>query len=200
MQNLDETVLSQYANDPVTDALVASFGQAINPSYLFEQFYNLIWNALAGDPAFINPSSTQSYGLDVWGRIVGVNRIVSIGAGPLFLGFKSSVGASGVDFDFGIFYKGESPEILNFTLTNQAYLHLILAKAAANITNGSTAAFNNILLTLFPNRGRCYVQDNNNMTMAIIFDFPLQPFEKAIVMNSGALPTPAGIIVSYSIP
>lgn len=32
-----------------------------------------------------------------------------------------------------------------------------------------------------------------NMTMVYVFDFPLEPFEVAIVVNSGALPKPTGV-------
>lgn len=192
MENLDQTILSQYDNDPVTDALVASFGQAINPSYLFEQFYNLIFNIL----------TAQGYGLDVWGRIVGVGRVVSlISATGEFLGFKGPSGASGTTFNFGIFYSGQPASVTtNFTLTDQAYRQLIFAKAAANITDGAIPNLNQILLNLFPGRGNCYVQDNQDMTITYVFTFPLMPFERAIVENSGVLPTPSGIKALYSIP
>lgn len=198
MQNLDQTVISQYDSDPVTDALVASFGQAINPEYLYsELFYNYIWNALSGDPNYIDPSSTVSYGLDIWGRIVGIGRIVTGDTG-VYLGFSDvPIGPSGVTFNFGIFYNG-TPITTNYILTNLAYRLLILAKAAANITSGSIAMINQILLDLFPGRGNCYVQDNNNMTLTLVFTFVLQPFETAIVKNSGVLPLPTGVEVLYS--
>lgn len=198
MQQLSETVISQYDNDPVTDALVASFGQAINPDYLFGQFYDLIWNALDPNNTNIDPGSTVSYGLDVWGRIVGIGRVVTGDAGP-FLGFSNNnTGqASGQPFGFGIFYNGQNTTV-NFTLTNQAYRLLIMAKAAANITGDSIPEINQILLNLFPNRGNCYVQDNQNMTLTYTFSFPLQPFEVAVVQNSGVLPTPTGVEPLYS--
>jgi hypothetical protein len=200
MQQLSQTVISQYDSDPVTDALVASFGQAINPDYLFEQFYSLIWNALDPNNTSIDPTSTIGYGLDVWGRIVGVGRVVTGNAGP-FLGFSNNdtSEASGNPFGFGIFYNGENTTE-NFTLTNQSYRLLILAKAAANITGDSVPEINQILLNLFPNRGNCYVQDNQDMTLTYTFTFPLQPAEIAIVQNSGVLPTPTGVNALYSYP
>lgn len=200
MQNLDQTVISQYANDPVTDALVAYFGQEINPDFLFsELFYNYVWNALDPENAFIDPSSTVSYGLDVWGRIVGIGRVVAGSAGP-YLGFSNpNTGeASGTTFGFGVFYNGRATLTTNFTLTNLAYRLLIMAKAAANITSCSIPAINQLLLNLFPSRGNCYVRDNGNMTLTYVFTFPLQPFEKAIVQNSGVLPTPTGVEALYS--
>lgn len=199
MQNLDQTVISQYDSDPVTDALVGSFGQAINPDYLFDMFFNYIWGALLAENQFINWGSTESYGLDIWGRIVGINRVVTGSAGN-YLGMSNpNTGeTSGTPFNFGIFYTLGSQLTTNFILTNQAFLLLILAKAAANITNGSIPALNQLLLNLFPGRGNCYVEDNQNMTLTLVFTFPLQAYEKAIIQNSGVLPIPTGVEPLYS--
>lgn len=227
MQTLDETVISQYANDPVTDALVASFGQAVNPDYLFDMFYNLIWNALAQYNPFIDWNSTSGYGLDVWGRIVGIGRILQVPVGSYF-GFQEATDRTG--FNQSPFYAGQ-PLTENYALTNEAYLRLILAKAAANITGDSIPEINQILMNLFPNRGNAYVADGSSfsistfgfaeagdrtgfnqapfgdflyptllarMTIVYTFDFVLQPFEIAIVETSGVLPTPTGVIATAS--
>lgn len=45
-------------------------------------------------------------------------------------------------------------------------------------------------------RGRCYVNDLGNMQMRYTFEFYLQPWEKAIVTQSGALPRPTGVLAS----
>jgi hypothetical protein len=48
-------------------------------------------------------------------------------------------------------------------LTDPVYRQLILAKAAFNITDGSTRAINAILMTLFADRGNCWVTDGRNV-------------------------------------
>jgi len=65
-----------------------------------------------------------------------------------------------------------------------------------NISDGSIPSFNQILLTLFPNRGLVYVADGLNMTMQFVFSFALTPVELAIMEQSGVLPNPAGVVVS----
>ena len=75
---------------------------------------------------------------------------------------------------------------------------MILAKAATNIWDGSIPSYNKILLNLFPQRGLCYLADNQNMSMTQTFHFALSPVDIAIVQFSGALPSPTGIAVSIA--
>lgn len=55
---------------------------------------------------------------------------------------------------------------------------------------------NRLLQNLFAGRGRCYVNDLGNMRMRYTFEFYLQPWEEAIVTQSGALPRPTGVLAS----
>jgi hypothetical protein len=215
------TLPSQFATSPTLDQLVENFNTWVDPAYNFEQFYQYVWNI---DYAYANDST---YGLDVWGRIVGIGRVVSLEGGSFF-GFQEAGDRTG--FNQSPFWNG-IPITTNFTLTNEAYYNLILAKAASNITNGSIPAINSILLALFPGRGNAYVTDGGNsqagiwfgfqeagdrtgfnqgpfsdyapslpanMTLTYVFDFPLEPFEMAIV-KSGVLPKGAGVRASVVI-
>lgn len=185
MQNFPETIISQYANSPVLTQLVANFNACVDPNYLLQQFYDLLWNV----------DTAVGYGLDAIGRKVGINRVITIPAAD-FLGFEGPSGASGDSFNAGIFYSGQ-PTTVNYTMTDESYRQAILAKAAANITNGSIQAINAILMNiLFPSRGNAYVIDNQDMTMVYHFSFPLEPFEIALVTTEGILPTPAAVFVT----
>lgn len=170
------TVLSQYANSPVLTRLVDDFAQWLDPASRFDAFYSLLWNI----------DTAQGYGLDVWGRILGVIRTLQVPAG-VYLGFEQDVDAR--PFGFGILYKG-GRSTNNVVLTDDAYRTLLLAKAALNITDASVPAINNILLNLF---GDGYVRDNLDMTMTLVFSEPLTPLETAIVFQSGVLPKPCGV-------
>lgn len=183
----------------------------ISPDNNFENFYNFIWNV----------DTAVGYGLDVWGRIVVVPRVLTLTDTTVF-GFAEA--GDRANFGGGPFYNGEFAT-QNFTLSDPVYRQLILAKAAFNITDGSIPAINAIMMNLFPNRGNAYCTDGANgpshvwfgfgeagdrasfgggpfgdgrpagaaaMTMTYVFDFPLQPFEVAIV-QSGVLPRPAGV-------
>jgi hypothetical protein len=170
------TVLSQYANSPILTVLVDDFAQWLDPASRFDAFYSLMWNI----------DTAQGFGLDVWGRILGVNRVLQVPAG-VFLGFEQDDDAR--PFGHGIFYSG-SRLTNNVALTDAAYRTLLLAKAALNITDASIPAINVILLNLF---GDGYVRDNLDMTMTYVFSVTLTPVQTAIVFQSGVLPKPCGV-------
>lgn len=170
------TVLSQYANSPIITALVDLFAQWLDPQSRFDRFYSLIWDI----------DTAEGYGLDVWGRILGVGRVLQVPVGE-YLGFEQDAQAK--PFGFGIFYSG-TRLTNNVALTDEAYRTLLLAKAALNITNASAPAINTILLNLF---GQGYVRDNRDMTITYVFSEALTPVETAIVFQSGVLPKPCGV-------
>jgi len=177
------TVLSQYANSPAILALIDAFAQWLDPAARFDQFFD----------QFFNLRTAQGHGLDVWGRILGVNRVLGVPAG-VYLGFESDPGAK--PFGFGILYRG-GRATNNVALTDEAYRTLLFAKAALNITNASIGAINAILINLF---GDGYVRDNLDMSMTYVFTRALTPVETAIVYQSGVLPRPCGVSATVEQP
>ena len=177
-----ETVISQYANSPTILQMVANFDQWIAPGQNLQSFYELIWDL----------DTAEGYGLDVWGRIVGVGRILELPGDQPFFGFEESTTELG--FNQAPFYSGGNATS-NFALTDAAFRVLILAKALANICNGSIPAINQILVNLFPGQ-QVYVVDGENMTMEIVFTVAPTPVQLAIVENSGVIPKPAGVALS----
>lgn len=178
------TIISQYANSPILTRLVENMFSYLDQTTNFDNFFDMIMNV----------DTAQGYGLDVWGRIVGVGRTLSVPGDQTWLGFQEA--GDGEPFNQAPFYSGQQISS-NFVLTDTAYRTLIFAKALANICDGSIPAINQILLNLFPNRGNCYVVDNLDMSMTFKFDFVLTLVEQAIVAQSGVLPRSTG--VSYSV-
>jgi len=170
------TILSQYANSPVLLKLIAYFSEWLDPASRFDTFYRNVWDI----------TTARGHGLDVWGRILGVTRVLEVPTGE-YLGFQQDDEAR--PFGFGILYRG-GRSTNSAALTDAAYRLLLLAKAALNITNASTPAINQILLALFSDG---YVRDNQNMTITYVFSRALLPVEKAIVFQSGAIPKPVGV-------
>lgn len=171
MQSINKTILSQYSNSATLMQLVDSMNQYFSPDTDLDAFYAAIWNVLA-------PGATlNDYGLDVWGRIVGVNRNLNLPAG--------TTNPGGFSFTPG-----------TYRLNNSDFRTLILVKALANITDCTAPSLNALLTQLFAGRGRCYVKDTGNMTMTFTFEFFLFPYEYAIVTASGAVPHPAGVLVT----
>jgi hypothetical protein len=184
MINFSDTIISQYANSPIINQLITNFNQYIDPYINIDNFYDMLWDI----------DTAVGYGLDVWGRIVGVGRVLSVASGK-FLGFEEATNVSADPYNQSPMYSGQSVTS-NFALSDDAYRTLILAKALANISTGSVPSINQILLNLFPGRGNCYVIDNNNMTMTYYFTFLLTAVEAAIVSQSGILPKPVGVLAT----
>ena len=248
-----DTVNSQYANSPILTNIIADCNAYFDPRPNLDSFYDNIWNL----------NSAQGYGLDVWGRIVGVERQLKVQISFWFgfqealpfslpfntdlfpdftapLGFQEGTNyatwatgsfvpgeywtSSGGFQGGGAFWNGERLTNIE-TLPDSTYRLLIYAKARFNICNGSIPAINQILMNVFPNRGKCYVQEGyhglaffgfqeqhnvgtfgqdpfysneyiSSMTMQYVFDFAITPLEYAIVALSGAIPKPAGVLAT----
>lgn len=181
MQNFDRTIISQYGTSPTLNQLIANVNGYIDPTANIDAFYDLIWNV----------DTAQGVGLDIWGRIVGVGRVLQVASGVYF-GFAEADDNVETPFNQAPFYSG-SPTTGNFALTDDAYRVLIFAKALSNISDGSIPSINQVMMNLFPGRGNCYVTDGQNMSMTYHFTFSLTPVEAAIVSQSGILPKPVGV-------
>jgi hypothetical protein len=203
------TVISQYANAPILTQLIQNFNAYVDQTKNFDDFLDLVWSI----------DTAQGWGLDVWGRILNVSRILLVPGGD-FLGFTESGTAE--TFGFGTFFSG-ADLTSNFALADAPYRTLLFAKALSNIWDGSTPAINQLLLNLFPNRGNCYVIEGGDfqgkffgfaeapgafgfnqapfysggpkplMHITYVFEFMLSPVELAIVQQSGAIPRPTGV-------
>jgi hypothetical protein len=70
-----------------------------------------------------------------------------------------------------------------------------MCKAMSNICAATVPAINEMLLYLFGARGRCYVQDTGGMEMRYVFEFALTDVERAIILQSGVMPRPSGVLM-----
>lgn len=61
-----KTVIAQYSNSPVMLSLLDAIDKEIKVCGFFDDFYRTVWNI----------NTAEGVGLDIWGRIVGVNRKV----------------------------------------------------------------------------------------------------------------------------
>lgn len=184
MENVEQTIISQYANSPSLVQLVKNMNQYFDPAANFKAFYDYVWNV----------NTARDIGLDIWGRIVNISRLLQIpGNNPVF-GFKdNAVPPDTQPFGWGTFNSKGTIVTQGYLLGDDAYRTLILAKALANISATTAPAINQILRNLFPNRGVCYVLDSGGMAMQYTFRFQLTVTEYAILAQSGVLPRPAGV-------
>src|ERR1035437_4723713 len=66
MNNVLQTVISAYGNSPTILALIESFNAAVDPAADLDAFLTHVWQV----------DTAQGFGLDIWGRVVGVSRII----------------------------------------------------------------------------------------------------------------------------
>lgn len=175
-------MIRQYQNSPILMQLMADMSGYLDPSANIDDFYDMVWNV----------DTAQGFGLDIWGRIVGVRRELKIPSAPNYFGFSDALPGS-YPFDEQPFYDGTDPATQTYALADDAYRNLILTKALANIAATTAPALNALLQNMFPGRGRCYVNDLGSMQFRYTFEFDLTPYEFAIVTQSGVLPRPAGV-------
>lgn len=88
MREFDRTIISQYSNSATLTQLITNLNTYIDPNANLQRFYDLIWNV----------DTAVGYGLDVWGRIVGIARFLKIPTGKFF-GFAEATTASADPFN-----------------------------------------------------------------------------------------------------
>lgn len=178
MKNWRETILSQFDNSPRLLALLSAFDGQVDPAPAIDAFY----------AAVFDPRTAFGWGLDVWGRIVGVERIIQLAGIPDAFGFD---GSGLVPFSQGPFYSDQATT--TYTLEDDAYRLLIFCKAAINITNGTLADLNRIMQWLFGDRGSVAVLHTGTMQIRFLFRFSLLPYEQALLTRDDVPPKPAGV-------
>lgn len=175
------TVMSQYANSPILMGLVDYFNQWIDPAADIDNFYDYVWNV----------ATAVGFGLDIWGRIVGVPRKINIVPLPEYFGFNEALPGS-FPFNQEPFFSG-IVSTGTFELSDDSYRVLIMTKALANISSFTAPSVNALLSTLFKGRGNCYVQEIGPMAIEYVFNFALTTWEASVIQQSDLMPRPAGV-------
>jgi len=172
--------MKQYAASPTINKLIEDRASYF-PIAWQQQFFDNAWNV----------DTAQGFGLNIWGRIVVIGRNIQIPAVDYF-GFNASPEQSWSPFGQESFYTGPTATT-TFSLADNAFRVLVLAKALSNITKTNAPALNRVLRQLFPGRGRAWANDLGSMTMRVVFEFALEPWELAVLSGGGVFPRPAGV-------
>lgn len=193
------TILSQYANSPTILQLISNMGIYFNPYAALQSWYDLIWNL----------NTAVGYGLDVWGRIVGISRVLQVANQTAYVGFTGTVITSASGFPLGdhedqaIFWTGVASGTTSFALTDEAYRTMIRAKALFNISDASASSVNRILNLLFgpegvsPVPGTVWLADGLNMTVRYVFSVAPTLLQLAI-LNAGVVPKAPTVAVPHT--
>lgn len=180
-----QTLYSQYANSPTFLALLDNTLSSLDQEGMIDDWYDKVWNL----------DTAIGYGLDVWGRIVGIGRVIP-GVPGKFLGFEEATTASADPWDQSPWYAGTGLTS-NVVLGDPAYRKLIYAKAASNLWDGSTPGLNAILRMLYA--GQLVYVTTSTLALEYVFGFEPSAVEYAIAANTNVLPRPAGIETTFTI-
>ena len=180
-----EPVISQYAASPRITSLLVRKAALLDPGKDLVLWFD----------SMFNPRSAEGVGLDIWGRIVGIGRMLRV-TNTEFFGFS----LSGLNpFDQAVFWNPADAEG-QYPLSDDAYRFLIFYKAMANIGRGDMASLNAMLQLLFEEKhgaGACFVLETGPMAIKAIFLFELTAYEQSLLSSYGLLDRPAGVDFSW---
>lgn len=180
MNNIKDTIFSQYANSPKLLAIIEAINDAVDPSKDIASFYNLVYRL----------STAQGFALDIWASKVGVSRNAPM-ANPDAKNFGWAP-----DFQpWNTYPWSDGGQFSSYQLTDTSLRQLIILKAGINILYATAPNINKLLKATFS--GRAYYKITGHMTAEYVFEFSLNAFERMIVYTLGMLPMPSGVGISY---
>ncbi|MEX9651840.1 DUF2612 domain-containing protein [Providencia sp. PROV117] len=183
MIDIRETLLSQYANSTCIVSILESVNETVDPRNDIKDFYHLAVNVL----------TAEGFGLDVWGRIVGINRGLSIPDPDAdYFGFDGT--DKYLPFNQAPFY-GDFGSESSYLMTDTTFREVIMIKAYANIINATAPNINKFLKSSFT-RGRAYFLITGHMKARYVFEYRLSALEKNLIFNHNILPRPSGVEVA----
>ncbi|EKY2101489.1 DUF2612 domain-containing protein [Cronobacter sakazakii] len=186
----EDTILTQYSASTKLLSIIDTFNQAISLDDFTDEFITKVWDL----------TTNETFGLDIWGKIVGIGRYITAPIDSGSFGFsEADNGASDypLPFNDSPFYSGVQ-ETTYVRLADDAYRTLILCKAFSNISIATIPDINKFLKMLFSGRGRAYCVNYRDMTIGITFEFALAPYEESILTNYDVVPVPSGVQLNIS--
>lgn len=183
-----DTILTQYSASQKLLSIIDTFNQAISLDDFTDEFINKVWDL----------TTCETFGLDMWGKIVGISRYINAPIESSAFGFSEADDADPdypTPFNDSPFFGGIQ-ETTNVRLGDDAYRTLIFCKAFTNISIATIPEINRFLKILFYQRGRAYCVNYRDMTIGITFEFELAPYEESILTNYEVTPVPSGVLVN----
>lgn len=196
----EETVQSQYAASPTIRALVDGLNGLIDPRADIQLFYDRIFN----------PQTAEGVGLQIWARIVGLQKTGLNVSAELPFGFFQyiktdqdeiipEVPQTEENFNRGPFYSVALSGSGYAELEANALRWLIFWKAQANVSGATAYELNKLLVEFVrfmrgPDAGNAtFVEDTGVMQLTAYLGFQPTVFEKNILEQFGLFNRPAGV-------
>ena len=180
--NIDAVIQSQYGDSPHIQGVIRGYYDYISP----QKDIDLIYDKM------INIYTAEGYGLDVWGRIVNIDReFVAVDEQYDYLGFDNTpYNMDRIEtFNNAPFYK-----VVNGKnrLEDNAYRTYILIKALINISNVSLNSLNYIFSQLFPDTD-IKVLHSNTMILRLLVIGAISQAQIGAIKNIEWLPAGVGL-------
>jgi hypothetical protein len=190
--DVSAVILRQYSNSPGIVNMANLLWQAVSPSEFIDDFYTNIWDV----------STANTYGLDIWGKIVNLSRTMEYSDTNLYFGFREAqlevtTTTDPQPFNTYPFYDPTMSATGRVVLSDDYYRKAIMMKAMMNITDCTVPKMNAMLMYMFSSSGNAWVQHDGPRAMSYRFDFTPNTTDLAIIQNGNILPRPAGCVVSY---
>ena len=174
----DPTIQSQYSTSERIIALVRSSRIRILPDADIDLFFQKIFDI----------DTAEGVGLDIWGRIVGVDRNLPMTETEHWFGFaEAEYGPFGED----PFWDGDL-NIWNQPLDDDQFRNLLMWKALANISTADAASLNALLQAMFEGK-EIVVRENGPMQITLYVYFDLEPYQRGILEQYGLMAKGAGV-------
>ena len=186
--DIDPTIIRQYFTSPRLRRILEDFRDNMDPEPLFEMLLD----------NWIDPRTATAWGLDIWGRIVGVSRYLQVDADK-FIGFEEAGDITTDTYGYAIWYNGFNATGTTLYLADDLFRKLIYAKAWRNISDCSIRSLNGCLQMLFSDSGVSYAQDNHDGSITIVLEFTPNDAEISILSNADVLPVRAGVSYTYEV-
>lgn len=180
--NIDAVIQSQYGDSPHIKGVIRGYYNYISP----QKDIDLIYDKM------INIYTAEGYGLDVWGRIVNIDReFVAVDEQYDYLGFDNTpYNMDRIEtFNNAPFYKVVNGRI---RLEDNAYRTYILIKALINISNVSLNSLNYIFSQLFPDTD-IKVLHSNTMILRLLVIGVISQAQIGAIKNIEWLPAGVGL-------
>ena len=186
------TILRQYNSSTTIINEANLHWQAISPSQFIDDFYTNIFDI----------STANTFGLNIWGKIVNLSRTMDYSDSNLYFGFREAqleveTSTDPQPFSAYPFYDPSVNSSGRIVLTDDYYRKAIMMKAMANITDCTVPSMNRMLMYMFSDSGNAWVTHDGQREMSYRFDFTPNTAELAIIQNGDILPKPAGCVVSF---
>ena len=179
----EKTIQSQYGTSPHIKGIIEAFAKRIDPTIDIETFYR----------DYFDPRTAVGVGLDIWGAIVGADRLIEVDDFNYF-GLE---GQNLANMNNAPFYHEKGSTNL-YRMNDNAFRELIFLKAYANIADATMPSIKYVINALFP--GGATAIEAEHMKIRVIFlSFAVPAYSFALLKRYGLFNLGAGVGWEYYI-